>query len=650
MHNARNNWLISIVLVALSLTLAGCSALSSGETPFTPGSSGGPTATPIPPTPLPPPPKTLVVCLASEPASLYIYSPLRLYGEANRAADLVLEAIYDGPIDVLGYRYQVVILEKTSSLADGDARLEAVSVSRGDLYLNPETLLPATLDNGMPYLPSGCTSPDCTEIYRSGQVSMDRLVVDFHLLAGLVWSDGQPLTASDSVFSYRLSAHRDSPIGSYLIDRTASYVALDSQTVRWTGIPGFIDSEYASNFWTPLPEHVLGGASAAELQQSEEANRRPLGWGPYVIDEWRAGEEIVLERNPSYFRSAEGLPRFEYLIFRFIGDEPESGLQQLLTGECDVLDDSVLDGVEMQTLLDLQESGDIRLASVPGPIVERIEFNLDPVVRPATNYFFRDVDLRRAIAGCIDRQAIVDEVMGGMGQVTDTYLPANHPFYAADVEAIVYDPAGAAQQLEALGWVDADGLAETPRVARGVAGVRLDTPLTLSLLTSTGTFQQSVAARIQQDLAACGVEVEIQAVDPAILLSPWPDGPVYGRSFHAAEWAWLTSVSPPCEEFASQEVASDETPDGSNASGFSDGAYDQACRAVLLGLPSASGYAEAVHQTQLIFAEELPALPLFARPRVVAYRADVCGLQVDPSAYSVLWNLESLDAGEACGN
>jgi peptide/nickel transport system substrate-binding protein len=647
MHSFLRSTLVgSFCLVAVGAALAGCAGADQPDLSITPGFPAATEQTVAVPTPMPPPPTSLIVCLAGEPASLYLYSPLRVYGEASRESDAVLQAIYDGPIDVRGYAYQPVILEKLPSLADGDARLEPVVVREGDLYLNPETLLPDQLAEGSPYLPTDCADLTCAQTYTGGEVSMDRMAADFHLRADVLWSDGQTVTATDSVYSYQLNADPATLISKYVIDRTASYEAIDDRTVRWTGIPGFLDAEYASNFWSPLPEHVLRGMSAAEILEAEEANRLPIGWGPYIIDEWRPGDQIRLHRNPSYFRAGEGLPRFDYLTFRFLGDQSGSALQQLLTGECDVLDESALAGQDLATILGLEQSGGIRLVSVAGPLLERMDFNLAPVGEGS--WLLADGDTRRAVLACIDRQGIVDDLLGGLGQVTDTYLPPDHPLFDAEVVGVTFDPAAASAQLEQMGWVDEDGSPETPRVARGVAGVRVGTPLSFGYLTSEGALQEAVADRIREDLARCGVGMETQLLPDADLMQPWPDGPVFGRTFQSVGWDWLTSVGPACESFASREIPSEDYPYGSNASGFSDPEYDAACASLLLGYPELDTYRTAVRLTQSLFADRLPALPLFVLPRLAASRPDLCGLEVDASAYSVLWNIEAFGEGDAC--
>ncbi len=635
---------ILAVAALVALWLSACNVPTDVELPVTP-EAGTLQAGNLVPTDLPPEPTTLVVCLGIEPESLYLYSPLRLYGAASRETDTILQAIYDGPYDVLGFQAQPTILEKLPSLEDGDARIEPIAVRAGDVYLNPETFQPETLDYGATYLPSGCTDLSCRQTYQRGQVNLDRMVVEFHLLPNVRWSDGQPLTAADSVFSFQLDSDGDTPSGKYLVNRTFSYEAIDERTVRWTGIAGFLDPEYATNFWSPMPQHLLGGVSAAQLLEDESANRGPIGWGPFVLESWEPGREIVFRRNPSYFRSEEGLPLVEFVLFRFVGDQPQAGLQQLLTGECDVLDETAIPEGDLADFVQQAQAGRIVLASTPGPVVERVEFN---VTQRSTVYnLLANADTRRALASCVDRQALVDDLLFGLGALTNTYLPPSHPLYADPGSAD--EGAVGAAALESMGWIDDDSDPATPRVARGVSGVPAGTPLAFRLAVASGGSEASLAERLRADWLTCGAAVEVDTRDAAVLMSPWPDGIAFGRAYEAVVWSWLTPFSPACEMFASWEIPSDDAPFGSNASGFRNQDYDQACRALLLGVPGGAGYAEAARHSQAVFADQLPALPLFARPRLVAHRPQVCGLEADPSVFSLLWNLEGLEIGEACG-
>jgi peptide/nickel transport system substrate-binding protein len=595
----------------------------------TPGSPPG-VVSPIPPT-LPPAPPTLVVCTAEEPASLYWYA-------AGPAAAPILEAIYDGPIDSRRYAFQPVILEKLPSLADGDARVEEVLVGQGEVFFSPETFRPENLTLGATFLPSGCRDASCARAYQGGRVRMDRLVADFRLRADLRWSDGMPLAAADSVFSYELDADPATPSTKFRIDRTAVYEAVDDRTVRWTGIPGWMDSSYPEHFWAPLPRHAWSEIAPADLPGSEAAARRPLGWGSYRVEAWTPGREIVLRRNPEYFRAAEGLPEFELLIVRFLGADLDSALDQLRTGECDVLDESVTRALAPADLAEGAGKGDWSTASAPGALA-RLDFRLIGAGgNPATS----DVRVRRAVGLCIDRDALAQEVLAGMGSATFGYLPADHPLAGDGPGSGSVDREGAASLLDEAGWLEDDGDPATPRTARGVEGVPDGTALRFPLTVSDDDLHRSLAEELQRHLAQCGIRMELVELPAEQLFAPWPDGPVLGGGFDAVLWAWQMDWEPSCEAFAGWQVPGEARPLGVNATGWSDPDFDQACAWMQLAFVEDPGYVEALQVTQDRLAADIPSIPLVWAPRAMAYRTDVCGLEADPTAAAGLWAVEAI--------
>jgi peptide/nickel transport system substrate-binding protein len=636
-------FLLSVALgIGLAGMLAACARPSDVRLPSPAPTSAVTAAAPTLPAP---PPKTLVVCLKDEPDSLYLYSQALTEGGAGGPeANTILQAIYDGPYDIRTYRYVPVILEAVPSLENGQARLIRAGVELNDLYYDPVSLQPKSLNRGESYLPAGCHDMGCALTYQGGTVQMDQLVVDFTLRSDVLWSDGQPVTAADSVLSFSLDASAATPSTKYQVNHTASYVALDERTVRWTGIPGYFDNEYPSDFWSPLPAHLLKDLAPDQVLTDQDATRKPIGWGPYVIDSWQARKDIMLSRNTRYFRAGEGLPAFDRLMFRFLGDQSGSAIEQILTGECDVLDEGLLPESDLPSLVSMQAQGKIQLISVPGAQVERLDFDLAPVEGPL---LLAAVKTRQALAGCINRPGLVQQVYQGLAGLTDSYLPAQHPLYPAGALP-AYDPAASQVQLAAAGWLDEDGDPSTPRRSSGVAGVPDGTPLAVRLLTADADLEPEVGKQIAAELEKCGVDVQLESQPSETLQGPWPDGPVFGRHFDMAIWAWPTVVSPLCEMFSGEQVAQASTPLGFNDTGFEDDAYDSACRQILLGLPDWSSYAEGARQTQVIFRQNLPSLPLVQRPRLLAASPALCGLAIDPSTFSALAGIEEIDTGSGC--
>ncbi len=641
------------LLACTALFLAACQSIAAPTAPAE-GATSAPTDAPAPtvePSPTPVPPRTLTVCLAEEPQTLYPY------GGSSRSMWNVLEAIYDGPFDTRSFTAQPVILEKLPSLADGDAAIQPVSVQAGDPVVDSGGTLVA-LKPGVTVFPAGCSQPNCAVTWDgSSALQMDRLSVTFKLKAGVLWSDGAPLTAGDSVYSFNLAADLATPTNKSVIDRTSAYTALDAQTVQWTGVPGYVEQRYPTFFFLPLPQHAWQGKSAAALLTDEASSRAPLGWGPYVVDEWAAGDHIRLRKNPNYFRAAEGLPRFDYLNFTFKGSPADSALMSLVGGECDIVDQEPGFLTMLEELINTQNNGRIQLYLAQGPEWEHLDFGIRPAsyddgYDPASGDrpdLFGDVRTRRAVAMCIDRQKMASELFNGRVQVPNGYLSPTNPLFQADLPAYSYDPQAAAALLDEVGWRDGDSNPATPRTAAGVAGVPDGTPLQAHLVTTSAALRQEVARRIGASLAECGIGLTTGLQDAGALFAPGPDGPLFGRKFDLAMFYWESGVRSPCLLYTSAQIPSAGNQwIGANVAGFSNAAFDSACESAYWALPDQPDYAARNQAAERLFAEELPAIPLYYQLKAAISRPDLCGLDLDVTARSLLWNIEALDYGPGC--
>ena len=111
---------------------------------------------------------------------------------------------------------------------------------------------------------------------------MDQLTATYKLKPGLTWSDGQPLKASDSVYSFNVASDPAAPVVKHSSDLTFTYTATDDLTIQWVSKPGLADDHFENYFWMPLPEHAWGAYSTAELLEAEDVNFAPIGWGAYI--------------------------------------------------------------------------------------------------------------------------------------------------------------------------------------------------------------------------------------------------------------------------------------------------------------------------------------------------------------------------------
>jgi peptide/nickel transport system substrate-binding protein len=648
----KKTTLFFVLAVALSLTLAACQNTPTVAPTATVGEATQPPATPTVEQPTPTPePRSLVICLGQEPPTLYPF------GTSSPATWSVLEAVYDGPFDLLDYQPSPVIFENMPSFENGAAALRPVSVRAGDEVVDANGELIA-LVAGSRVLPAGCSGSDCAVTWDgASELMMDQLALTYTLLPGVTWSDGQPLTAADSVYAYQVAGDPETPVSRYEFDRTMNYQALDEARVEWTGKPGYVPAHFGRTFWMPLPEHLWGGMSPAELLTAQQSARQPLGWGAYVVEEWVEGDHIQLVKNPNYFRAGEGLPYFDTLVFRFLGEAGDNNLSALLVNECDVVDQTSLLEEQIDPVLELAQDGQIQAHIVQTDELELIDFGVAPaayddgfdLLSGDRADLFGDVRVRQAFTYCMDRQGTVGDIFAEQASVPSGYLPANHPLAVENLPLLPYDVAAGAALLEEVGWRDVDGDPATPRQAFGIFGVPEGTSLSVDYLTTRAPIRVAMAEILAASMQPCGIEVNVLNLSPAELYTPGPEGPLFGRNFELAQFAWESGLQPACNLYLTDSIpnAGNNWLDV-NITGFSDADYDAACQTALGTQLQSPAYAEAHAQAQRIYAEKLPSVPLYFRLKLAVARPDLCGLELNGSARSSLWNLEAVNYGEGC--
>jgi peptide/nickel transport system substrate-binding protein len=639
-----------VLVIFLALTLTACredgapgptvpAGTAAAVTAGTPVPDSATTATVAPTqrpqptatiTPTPRPPKDLVVCLGSEPADLF------LYGDGSTEATTIRHALYESLVTSLGYDYQALALEKLPTLADGDARIETVTVNVGDLIVTAAGDV-APLGVGMELI----DATGQTVIASGEPIQMPQLVVDF-TLKPLVWSDGQTVTAEDSVFSYRVAADRNTPQVDERVRFTAAYETTGERAVRWTGVPGYLDPTYATHVWTPLPSHQLAEFAPAELPALEESARTPLSYGPFVVDSWTAGESLRLVPNPYYYRAAEGLPHLTSLTFRFV-DRDDAPLSQVSEG-CHILSNGLLSYDDLPAVDEAAGTGTLVEHVVTTGIVEQIIFGIDSAADYDESHprWFSDPRVRQAITLCTNRAAIVEEATSGRAQVMDSYISPDHRLHPDDLAQWPHDPAAGNALLDEVGFVDATGDGIRDNIAA-------TTPFSITLGTNAeGDLRMQINERVRDDLAECGILVNPYTLEAGAWFASGPAGAVFGRQFDLATFAWRIHLHPDCGLYLTENIPGPLDGgfngwDGVNVSGWSNEAYDAACRAALALLPDQPGYVEAHQEALRIFAQELPAMPLFTRLRLAATTPDVLNFRFDPTQPSELWNPFELD-------
>ena len=404
----------------------------------------------------------------------------------------------------------------------------------------------------------------------------------------------------------------------------------------------------------PLPEHAWGGLAAAELLEAEISSRSPLGWGAYVVSEWVQGDHITLKKNPLYFRAAEGLPAFETLVFRFLGQPADNNIEALLSGECDLVDDTTLLDEQLELILELEQAGKLNAHVSLGPELELFSFGIKPSSYDDGYYLmqddrpdiFGDVRVRQAFMQCMDRQAIQEAVLFSLAEVPVSYLPPGNPLLDPSLQAAAFDPAAGALLLDEAGWMDLDGDPATPRTALGITGIEDGTPLSISYATSQAPVRETMAQILAKSLNQCGIQVDVKYYQPADLYAAGPDGVGFGRNFDMLQWGY----QPVCSTFASWQIPTAENKwIGMNIAGYSSEAYNQACQQVVqAGTASLEAQQAANAEVQRLLAQDVPFVPLFFHPHIAVSRTDLCGFEMKSSTRSSLWGIETYRIGPAC--
>ena len=261
------------------------------------------------------------------------------------------------------------------------------------------------------------------------EFSPDGKTVTVNLRDDVRFHDGEPLTAEDVVFTWQ--ALTNPSVGSELRGRfdlvnvLESVRATSEHSVEFTlkrTDPAFIHKLIVGI----VPQHLLEGQDL----NTTSFNQNPVGTGPYIFREWRPGERIVMEANPDYFKEPANIER---VVFTFVEDE---------SARAALIANRTVDVTGLPPRLAAGFRGDDRFQVLEVPTADTRFIPL-----PNENEVLSDPRVRRAIAMSINRQAIIDGVLGGQGE------PAYGPFIlGAPAPEIPYDLEGAAALLEDAGW------------------------------------------------------------------------------------------------------------------------------------------------------------------------------------------------------
>ena len=264
----------------------------------------------------------------------------------------------------------------------------------------------------------------------SWRTSEDGLTWIFTLREGVMFHDGTPLTTADIIAKFERAMDPDSGH-----TNAGYYAAIDSVTAPDDKTIVFTLTQPSSSLLYNLarPDSIIYPAASAETQRSQ-----PIGTGPFRFAEYVPGSHVTLEKFDDYY--LDGVPYLDSATFRIISD-PNARLASVQTGEIDLIAVAVLPEQYQQAAT----NPDLKVAQ--GTATAEITVAMNNTREP-----FDDLRVRQAITLAIDKHAIVQGAMFGLGTVIGSHMSPSEGYYIDLSETYPYDPQRARELLAEAGY------------------------------------------------------------------------------------------------------------------------------------------------------------------------------------------------------
>ncbi len=453
---------------------------------------------------------------------------------------------------------------------------------------------------------------------QNGTLARDGRSVVWKLKRGVSWHDGKPFTADDVVFNWEYAADPATAavtIGSYRdLERVEK---LDSHTVK-------VSFRKPTPFWPDpfcgirgmiIPKHLFEPYKGAKSREAP-TNLKPVGTGPYRFVDFKPGDLVRGEINPSYH--VPNRPFFDSVELKGGGDAVSAARAVLQTGEYEYAWNVQ---VEDEILKRLEQGGKGRADICLGGAIEHIQLNqTDPwkevdgerASTKTVHPFLTDPAVRQALNLLVDRGAVQEHIYGRTGIATANFLNAPSRFQSKSTRW-EFNIDKANQVLDAAGW------------KRGSDGIRAKDGKRLKMVyqTSINAPRQKNQAIVKQACARAGIEVELKSVVASVFFSSDPANPDTYPHFYTDIQMYNTTMTQPDPElfmnqFVSWEVASKENKwQGRNITRWRNEEYDRLYRAAESELDPVKRAVLFIRMNELVI-QNVVVIPVVWRPRVAA--------------------------------
>ena len=390
---------------------------------------------------------------------------------------------------------------------------------------------------------------------ENGGLTEDGMSVTIKLRDDITWSDGEPLTADDYVFTYDMyMSDKNTPLTRYPYeDYVTSIEAKDPTTVVITFNKPFAAWLTSLFYGGVLPKHVLQPVFEADgtIDQAEWNRNPTVGVGPFVLSEWETGSHLAFTANPNWINP----PKLEQIFVRIVPDDAAQEAA-IIAGDADIGAFLSSDQIEK-----IEAGGKVKVVAVTSGYNEAWFLNVNPeTAHPA----MQDVNVRKAIALATDRFTIVkDLLVEEINPVNVTFWDGTAPYQTDTLKPYPYDPEEAKKLLDAAGWVDSNG--DGIREKDGVE-------LKLRYVTTTRELRKNVQAVVEQQWKQVGIGAELVNYSSDVFWNGYNDGgPQAQGLYEIAQFSSVQDAYPDPDAssgWTCDQITSADNPEGGNNQGY----------------------------------------------------------------------------------